>query len=127
MNHWAGFDYDKHVRAYTRFDYYADNDGYIVWRRATGDNVELLHLRVRDIVQRTGKGSFLVKKMLEELLASPPYHSVFGFCLPHKREARAFYVKMGFTLTLVPHVYRVGSATLFSQTFAKLKEIHLGN
>lgn len=97
-------------------------NGYIIWRRGTGDNVELLHLRTYEKGKGTGKE--LLKDMLLSLKARPPYCTVFGFTRV-SNEARGWYEAMGFELSVVKGVYADGEAIVFSQTYEKLCEIHL--
>jgi ribosomal protein S18 acetylase RimI-like enzyme len=98
-----------------------DEGGYVVWRRGTGGNVELLHLRAAQ-----GHGRRLLRRMLDGLASDPPYCTVFGFTRVGNVTAQGFYKAMGFTLTQVAGVYADGSAVVFSQTFEKLKAIHGG-
>ncbi len=97
--------------------------GYIVWRRGTGDNVELLHIRAT----RSGMGVHLLRGMLYALRHDPPYGgegTVFGFTREGNMKARHWYRDMGFTLTDVEGVYAEGFAVLFSATYKTLVEIH---
>ncbi len=92
---------------------------YIVWRLATGLNIELLHLYAEK-----GRGLELLTKMLHELKPNPPYETVFGFTRTCNTHAQHFYTKAGFDLSPVKGVYADGDAVLFSQTFSKLWERH---
>lgn len=97
-------------------------NGYIVWRRGTGDNVELLHLRTFSPGKGTGRE--LVKAMLKKLLDRPPYATVFGFTRTVNLASQEFYKALGFELTEVKGVYADGTAVLFSQTFKILLELN---
>lgn len=97
-----------------------DEDGYVVWRRASGNNVELLHIRS----SRSGGGTALLLKMLKELLTNPPYATVFGFARVSNIQAREFYQRVGFTCSCVTGVYSEGSATIFSARYDDLCRIH---
>lgn len=97
-----------------------DEDGYIVWRRGTGENVELLHIKSA----RSGGGSALLIKMLEKLKENPPYSTVFGFTRTGNTKAIAFYWRMGFTCSPVAGVYAEGSAMVFSAQYVDLCKRH---
>lgn len=97
-------------------------NGYIVWRRGTGENVELLHLKTFE--RGMGTGKTLVCSMLQILKDDPPYSSVFGFTRSVNMEAQKFYRSLGFILSPVEGVYADGTAVLFSQTFEKLLELN---
>ena len=105
---------------------YVENRGYIVWRRGTGDNVELLHIRT--FKKGEGHGRKLFYKMLDRLSKRPPYHSVFGFTHVGNSEARLFYGALGFWLRPVVGIYQEGSAILFCQSYKTLcKRMHQFN
>lgn len=98
-------------------------DGYLVWRRGTGDNVEITHIRSA----RPGGGPTMLKEMLEGLKSNPPYGglgTVFGFTRTSNAAALRFYRNMGFILTLVAGVYAEGAAYLFSASYSDLRERH---
>lgn len=92
--------------------------GHIVWRRGTGDNVELLHIRVND--QRRGYGNELVKQMILQLQNDKPYSTVFGFTRTNNEVAINFYRKLGFTLSKVDGIYLEQEALVFSQKYDEL-------
>lgn len=94
---------------------YEDETGYVVWRRGTGDNVELLHIHTAE--RGKGYGRNLVYRMLDELKYEPPYHSVFGFTRVSNDEAKKFYAALGFELVEVPGVYEDRRAILFWQEY----------
>ncbi len=106
---------------YKVVDHIDTENGYVVWRRGTGDNVELLHLRVTT-ERRVGYGRSLLCQMLEKLIDNPPYHTVFGFTRLENQIAIEFYQAMGFETTVVNGVYLDGAAVLFSQSFEILLE-----
>jgi hypothetical protein len=92
------FDPKVLIDPYCRASYRLLPDGsYIVWRVGTGENVELLHLKV--VNQNEGTGTALFKMMLEALRENPPYHTVFGFTRGYNSVAMEFYLAMGFDLT----------------------------
>ncbi len=102
-------------------------DGYITWRRGTGGNVELLHIRTKD--KRIGQGKRLLMRMLEKLQANPPYGgkgTVFGFTRVSNINALDWYDRMGFDISRVCGVYAEGMAVCFSAPYALLIELHLG-
>jgi RimJ/RimL family protein N-acetyltransferase len=117
------FDPKVLIDPYCRASYRLLPDGsYIVWRVGTGENVELLHLRV--VNQNEGTGTALFRMMLEALRENPPYYTVFGFTRSSNRVAQAFYHYMGFDLAEVKGVYRDGSAILFSREYEDLCRLH---
>lgn len=103
------------VQPFQKMDYINDERGYIVWRVGTGENVELLHIRVHD--KRKGYGSQLINEMMDKLKQNPPYATVFGFTRTSNNEAHEFYKANGFTLTKVDGVYKDGTAVLFSKNY----------
>lgn len=106
------------VYPYRKIDYYRDDTGYIVWRRGTGDNVELLHIHVYQ--RGKGHGKLLFHNMLKQLAGQPPYWSVFGFTRVSNQEARNFYQALGFDLVHIPGVYHEGRAILFHAPYQRL-------
>lgn len=92
--------------------------GFIAWRRGTGGNVELLHLR--SFSAGCGYGRQLVYAMLEQLRKEPPYYSVFGFTRVGNDEAQRFYGALGFNLQTVCGLYAEGEAVLFWQDYQEL-------
>lgn len=109
------FDYEKHVKSFGASGFISDERGYIVWRKGTGDNVELLHIKSL----KPGGGTSLLRDMLE---AVETYHSVFGFCLRSNQRALDFYAANGFKLHyLGQSVYRDDATVLFVAPYAKLK------
>jgi ribosomal protein S18 acetylase RimI-like enzyme len=112
----------RYVVPFCECSYIYDDRGWIVWRRGTGDNVELLHIRA--FKRGQGDGKQLLLAMLNELKSDPPYHSVFGFTRVGNVEAKAFYGALGFELQDVNGVYRDGEATLFWQAYERLMELH---
>jgi hypothetical protein len=111
------FDFKVHTAPYQEVGYHVTTaGGYIVWRTGTGRNVELLHIHAA----MPGEGGVLLREMLRQLRARPPYATVFGFCLPHNARAKLFYLTMGFLLSPVQGVYDVGSALVFSARYDEL-------
>lgn len=100
-----------------------EQEGIIAWRWATGDNVELTHLKVQ--TPRKGCGRRLLRAMLVKLKEEPPYHTVFGFTRVGNIRAHAFYRAMGFSLSLVTGVYADGAAMIFSAPYLDLCRKHL--
>lgn len=115
-------DRERYVTPYVAVHTIEHENGYIVWRRGTGDNIELLHLRTFSPGKGTGRE--LVKEMLTQLLSYPPYDTVFGFTRTINEASQAFYKALGFELSEVKGVYADGHAILFSQRFKTLLEIH---
>jgi hypothetical protein len=114
-------DLDADVRPYQAVHYHRGPEGYIVWRRGTGGNVELLHLHANE----PGGGKRLLAAMLSRLLDCPPYATVFGFTRAGNVRGQQFYLDNGFDLTTVKGVYADGSAVVFSQSFDRLLELHV--
>ena len=111
------FDFRTHTEPYQEVGYHVTAaGGYVVWRVGTGRNVELLHIHAAV----PGEGGVLVREMLRQLRARPPYATIFGFCLPDNARAKLFYLTMGFTLSPVQGVYDVGSALVFSARYDEL-------
>lgn len=115
--------YEQDVKPFAEIFVHTDDTGYIVWRLGTGNNVELLHIEVKQ--QNRGNGTALLKKMLERLLDNPPYCTVFGFTRVDNTDAQKFYQRRGFDTTLVRGVYADGLAVIFSAEYAKLVALHL--
>lgn len=124
FNKFIGKFLGEQVDPFRRVEWHVDDDGgYVVWRRGTGGNCELLHLKAAR--PGLGSGGRLLRVMLQALAADPPYATVFGFTLPDNTAAHAFYEAMGFELNTVKGVYQAGSAVLFSQTYEGLCQLHL--
>lgn len=119
---WEGFQYEKHINPYLRISYHSDEHGYIVWRRGTGGNVELLHLKVKET--RKGHGTRLFREMLRQLQAEPPYAQVFVFTRMENAAARQFYRSMGMIHSTVYGVYADGVAALLSADYNFLRKKH---
>lgn len=116
------FDERIHVWPYRAVGWHRDDHGYIVWRLGTGNNVELLHLKVYE--PGNGHGTRLVKIMLQRLTGAPPYRTVFGFCRSCNANAQEFYRSAGFTTALVTGVYADGDACVFSGDYEYLCHKH---
>lgn len=112
----------KYVTPYANVYRHEEDNGFIVWRRATGDNVELLHIKTYQPGQGTGRT--LVLAMLLALKSNPPYDTVFGFTRTCNSGAQSFYQSMGFDMCEVLGVYADGSAVLFSQKYSRLLEVN---
>lgn len=107
------------VTPFRGVDYvYRDGVGWVAWRRGTGDNVELLH--VRAFTPGSGHGRALVREMLDRLRRRPPYHSVYGFTRVGNEAAQLFYAALGFRLQRVDGLYQAGEAILFWAPFTEL-------
>jgi hypothetical protein len=117
-----GLDMERDVVPFSKVEFNTMDNGYIVWRRATGNNVELLHIRT--YVPGKGTGRLLIQSMLRELQKNPPYATVFGMTRVSNHRAKSFYTGMGFTLSKVNGIYADGEAIVFSQSYSKLMEIH---
>lgn len=120
------FQFDELILPYRQVEYRTLRDrrgqGYLVWRRGTGGNVEILHFKA--VPGGQGLGTELLRQMLTDLEKTPPYETIFGFCRVGNFSARKFYEKMGFMMTRVEGVYRDGAAYVFSQNYYRLKELH---
>lgn len=113
-------DKNKYLKPYIGVHLIECDNGYIVWRLGTGENVELLHLRTFSPGKGTGRA--LLNAMLNKLRENPPYCTVFGFTRTVNKISQEFYKALGFELTEVKGVYADGTAILFSQTFDRLLE-----
>lgn len=114
--------YESYIAPYLSIEKFQIDNGFVIWRPATGLNVELLHIRT--FSPGKGTGLELLKGMLSKLKERPPYATVFGFTRSCNTRAREFYMGAGFELSLVKGVYDDGDAILFSQCFSTLLEIH---
>ena len=93
---------NERLRKYAGWEWvYEEGRGYLVWRWATGDNIEFLFIEVAE--RRKGYGTELFRAMVRRLEArgERPYHSVFGYRLDKNAEAEVFYRSMGFVQQLI--------------------------
>jgi len=113
--------YDEQNRIrYDKIDFIDEPGvGKIVWRRGTGDNVELLDIEVTS-QRRTGQGTILLLRMLNSLKQNPPDSSIFGFTRTENVIAQEFYSAMGFTVQEITGLYPEGSAVLFTAGYNTL-------
>lgn len=82
--------------------YYVTDVGYVVYRIATGDNLEIMFIEsaVKD-------GAVVALQRMIGVLKAKPYHSVFAFRLFGNERAAEFYRRLGFrTLHLGRSIYR---------------------
>ncbi len=116
----------KYLEMYENLSYeFWPNKGFIVWRMSTGENAELLHVRV--FVKRKGYATELVRTMIQRLAEErPPYFSVFGFALSSRTDLKEIYTHLGFKITenILPP-YKGGESFIFWQTFEELKNRYL--
>lgn len=113
-----GIDLTKYVTRYQGVSYLANSKGFIAWRRGTGDNVELLHIKTHE--KGRGYGRALVYQMLDSLRDDPPYATIFGFTRSSNEESQQFYGALGFNLQVVEGLYQEGTAVLFHQNYEQL-------
>lgn len=93
--------------------------GFIVWRPATGNNIELLHIMTFE--RGKGYARELVDQMLQELEATPPYFSIFGFALSSRAGLKDIYRRLGFNVTEdIPAPYKDGPSFIFWQSYEVL-------
>ena len=86
--------YKKYLDPFRGLDYiFIPDEGYIVWRTGTGENVEMLHLRT--FIKKRGFGKKLVLSMVDKLKDKKPYHSIYGFTRVDNTEAQLFYDALG--------------------------------
>lgn len=73
--------------------YYVTDVGYVVYRIATGDNLEILFIEsaVKD-------GAVVALRRMIDILKVKPYHSVFAFRLSGNERAAEFYRRLGFRM-----------------------------
>lgn len=83
------------------FDKYAKihllviEQGYLVWRYGTDNNVEIYDIYVQEKRQRLGTELF--KKLIDELADNPPKY-IFMFTKKDNIIAQKFYLKLGFEI-----------------------------
>jgi GNAT superfamily N-acetyltransferase len=92
----------ERFKQYDGLRYYIDETGYIAWQLSTGENVELMFIRVH--TPGKGHGTELLKKMVQRI---KPFNSVFVFRLASNESAGHFYRHHGFKETLVSGLYKV--------------------
>lgn len=113
---------EKYIFPFRGVEHHYDTTvGFVVWRRGTGDNVELLHIRTFNPGRGDGRRLFHI--MLNRLATRPPYHSIFGFTRVGNEEAKAFYGALGFHLQIVEGLYAEGRATIFWQKYEVLRSV----
>ena len=98
--------------------HYEKYKGFIVWRRGTGGNVELLHIKTFEKGKGYGRELFYV--MLDRLIDNLPYYSIFGFTRTSNEEAQRFYGALGFNLQEINGLYKDGKAIMFWQSYESL-------
>lgn len=113
----------EHLIPFIGVQHIENENGYVVWRRGSGDNAELLHIRASEL--RQGRGRLLLRAMLIALKDAPPRDTVFGFTRASNEPAIAFYTAMGFRINLVWGLYEEGAAVLFSARYDRLCAKHL--
>lgn len=118
------FTHEKCVTPYIYFSYVENDYGYISWRLGTGDNIEILHIRVNEKNTVPGKGLILIRDMLTKVQATKhPYHSVFGFAKASNEVAIKFYEALGFSISQpINDLYRDERAVVFSIQYSDLLE-----
>ncbi len=90
--------------------------GFIVWRPATGNNIELLHIMTFE--HGKGYARELVNQMVRDLETTPPYFSVFGFSLSSRTNLKDIYRRLGFNITEdIPAPYKGGPSFIFWQSY----------
>lgn len=114
--------YIKKILPYTGVaTLYQKGKGYVCWRRGTGLNIEILHLRV--FKKRRGYATQLIRDMTECLAREMrPYHSVFVFCLANNAPAIAAYESFGFKMTKIDGLYKHDHAMIGWVKFEDLCE-----
>lgn len=91
------------MRDYAHVDFIHDPEvGYLSWRTGTGGNLEILFLEAAE--RGKGLGRKLLRRMCQVLVEenTPPYYSVFCFCLGSNVAARRFYANAGFSQMSLP-------------------------
>lgn len=101
------------------------DEGYIAWRRGTGDNLEMLLTEASEKGQ--GFGTELFRKMIYKIEETKedyyPYYTVYDWILGERVPAQKFFEKLGFKLFHLGHsVYRDDDTILAVIPYAKLKE-----
>lgn len=110
----------KYVKPYDALEYvFWPEKGYVVWRPGSGNNTELLHIRT--FVNGKGYSKELIREMLSQLKANPPFFSVFGFALSNRSELKAIYQALGFNISPdIEGMYKGGPMFMFSQSYQQL-------
>lgn len=112
--------YKQKVAPFEGVSFYENENGYIAWRRGTGDNVELLHIRV--YVTQKGHATKLLKEMVKQLSHHPPYHSVYVFVLANNHPALCAYDSWGFKLTRIEGLYKKGGTVIGTIPYTTLRD-----
>lgn len=100
---------------------YFKDKGHIIFRLGTKENVELFDMEA--YVKRQGIGTFLLKEMCNEIdkMGLNP-RCIFGFTAENNDPAQAFYKAIGFKLTELKDLYRIG-CHIFILRFNELKKL----
>ena len=111
------------MRDYREYDFIWCSKGYISWRRATGDNLEVTFTEASQ--QRKGYGKELFRMMIQKIEkdGTQPFHSVVDWILGERVGVQKFFESMGFTLThLGDSVYRDDDTVLAVIPYDELKK-----
>jgi RimJ/RimL family protein N-acetyltransferase len=107
-------------KAVQLIDDFGEMVGELVWRLATGQNVEITEMGIfNESNRRQGWGSEILKAGLEsirEFFAGKPYRlrRIYLFCDSINRPARAFYERHGFKMETILHgFYHYCDAVLY--------------
>ena len=118
----------ERLRPYRGVSYvYRPCIGYVAWRVATGENLEILFIRAAE--SGKGHGGRVLREMVTQItLAGPePYHSVFAYRLASNADAERFYCRLGFhEIALGQSIYRDDGTVLvwipWSELIERLKK-----
>jgi ribosomal protein S18 acetylase RimI-like enzyme len=116
---------NKYIDPFYGLEYiYIEEEGYIVWRVGTGENIEMLHLRT--FYKKRGFGKKLVLSMLDKLKYKKPYHSIYAFTRTCNIESQKFFDALGFNIQHVNGIYKDGQCVLFWASYDELYNKHIG-
>ncbi|MEK7635650.1 MAG: hypothetical protein AAB405_01005 [Patescibacteria group bacterium] len=117
----------KYILPFIRIHYiFWPAKGFIVWRKCTGENIELLHIKT--FKHNKGYAKELIKEMIKKIQKNLPYYSISGFSLatPDRIYLKEVYKKLGFEVSDdIPGPYKDGPSFLFYQSYEKLKKKYL--
>jgi ribosomal protein S18 acetylase RimI-like enzyme len=84
--------------------------GHLVYRPGQDGSCEVYDLLVEEDQRRQGIGSRLVQELFSHV-----HGTLYGFTQQSNEVAQRFYRSRGFSLTLVPNLYRGGHGVMFTK------------
>lgn len=114
-------EFDERIKNYNLKYIYKENVGFIVWTMGTGDNYEVLLLRVKH--QGRGDAKKLYREAVKLMMFNPPYHSVYAFTRTENAGANAFYTKFGWNrIDLDQCIYKDAGVVLYWIEWNELRD-----